>query len=93
MASYLFEKSSAFIKQKLLYSSMEQDEEDFLRNGKYVLVGTNAAAFYLTDILCMEAPIEVIAPEETRLKLIRGFSMLENKADKLPRKKHGNIPL
>ncbi len=36
---------------------------------------------------------EVIKPEKTRIKLIRAFSMLENKADKLPRKKHGNIPL
>jgi propionyl-CoA carboxylase beta subunit len=36
---------------------------------------------------------EVIKPEETRGKLIRAFRMLENKVDKLPRKKHGNIPL
>ncbi|MBI1183352.1 methylmalonyl-CoA carboxyltransferase [bacterium] len=36
---------------------------------------------------------EVIIPEETRQKLIRGFAMLENKVDTLPRKKHGNIPL
>lgn len=36
---------------------------------------------------------EVILPSETREKLIRGFKMLENKVDKLPRKKHGNIPL
>ncbi|MBK8678949.1 MAG: acyl-CoA carboxylase subunit beta [Sphingobacteriales bacterium] len=36
---------------------------------------------------------EVIDPTETRIKLIKGFSMLENKALKLPRKKHGNIPL
>ncbi|MCH8904130.1 MAG: acyl-CoA carboxylase subunit beta [Bacteroidetes bacterium] len=36
---------------------------------------------------------EVIKPEQTRIKLIKGFKMLENKADKLPRKKHGNIPL
>jgi len=36
---------------------------------------------------------EVILPENTRLKLIRGFNMLQNKVDKLPRKKHGNIPL
>ena len=36
---------------------------------------------------------EVIFPQETRLKLIRAFKMLENKAVKLPRKKHGNIPL
>lgn len=36
---------------------------------------------------------EVIMPQETRLKLIKSFKMLENKADKLPRKKHGNMPL
>ena len=36
---------------------------------------------------------EVIRPEETRKKLIRAFSLLENKVDKRPRKKHGNIPL
>jgi propionyl-CoA carboxylase beta chain len=36
---------------------------------------------------------EVIKPEDTRKKLITAFKMLENKADKLPRKKHGNIPL
>jgi propionyl-CoA carboxylase beta chain len=36
---------------------------------------------------------EVIAPSETRIKLIRAFEMLENKAVKLPKKKHGNLPL
>lgn len=36
---------------------------------------------------------EVIMPENTRKKLIRAFKMLENKVDKLPKKKHGNIPL
>lgn len=36
---------------------------------------------------------EVIMPHSTRSKLIHAFSMLENKVDKLPRKKHGNIPL
>lgn len=36
---------------------------------------------------------EVILPHNTRKKLIRSFEMLENKVDKLPRKKHGNIPL
>lgn len=36
---------------------------------------------------------EVIYPENTREKLIRAFGMLENKVAKLPRKKHGNIPL
>ncbi|MBT6746035.1 MAG: acyl-CoA carboxylase subunit beta [Flavobacteriales bacterium] len=36
---------------------------------------------------------EVIKPHQTREKLIRAFKMLENKAEKLPKKKHGNIPL
>jgi len=36
---------------------------------------------------------EVIFPDQTREKLIRAFDMLENKVAKLPRKKHGNIPL
>ena len=36
---------------------------------------------------------EVIDPVLTRRKLIRAFAMLENKVDRLPRKKHGNIPL
>jgi propionyl-CoA carboxylase beta chain len=36
---------------------------------------------------------EVIEPSETRNKLIKAFKMLENKAVKNPRKKHGNIPL
>ncbi|MBS1764765.1 MAG: acyl-CoA carboxylase subunit beta [Bacteroidetes bacterium] len=36
---------------------------------------------------------EVIEPSHTRLKLIKAFKMLENKAVKLPKKKHGNIPL
>ena len=36
---------------------------------------------------------EVIEPKDTRRKLIRAFSMLENKVKKIPKKKHGNIPL
>ena len=36
---------------------------------------------------------EVILPSETRRKLLRAFTMLENKVDNLPKKKHGNIPL
>lgn len=36
---------------------------------------------------------EVIIASKTREKLIRAFDMLKNKAAKLPRKKHGNIPL
>ena len=36
---------------------------------------------------------EVIYPDQTREKLISAFRMLENKVAKLPKKKHGNIPL
>ena len=36
---------------------------------------------------------EVIEPAFTRPKLIRALSLLENKRDANPRKKHGNIPL
>ena len=36
---------------------------------------------------------EVIMPDETRSKLIKGFKMLENKVVKMPKRKHGNIPL
>lgn len=36
---------------------------------------------------------EVIEPSQTRNKLIKAFSMLSNKVDHLPKKKHGNIPL
>lgn len=36
---------------------------------------------------------EVIKPEQTRDRLIAAFKMLRNKVDKLPKKKHGNIPL
>lgn len=36
---------------------------------------------------------EVIRPEQTRERLIRAFKMLEHKAEVLPKKKHGNIPL
>jgi propionyl-CoA carboxylase beta chain len=36
---------------------------------------------------------DVILPRNTRERLIKAFKMLENKALKLPRKKHGNIPL
>jgi propionyl-CoA carboxylase beta chain len=36
---------------------------------------------------------EVIEPNVTRAKLIKGFKMLENKVKNLPKKKHGNIPM
>ncbi len=36
---------------------------------------------------------EVIVPDVTREKLIKGFKMLENKVASMPKKKHTNIPL
>ncbi|MFN0095526.1 MAG: acyl-CoA carboxylase subunit beta [Dehalococcoidia bacterium] len=36
---------------------------------------------------------DVIDPRQTRQKVIRALDMLQNKADKNPPKKHGNIPL
>jgi propionyl-CoA carboxylase beta chain len=36
---------------------------------------------------------DVIAPRQTRRRVIRALRMLENKVDTTPRKKHGNIPL
>ncbi len=36
---------------------------------------------------------EVIEPKFTRLKLIKALEMAQNKRDKNPPKKHGNIPL
>ncbi len=36
---------------------------------------------------------EVILPKNTRRKLIKAFSMLENKEVIMPKRKHGNIPL
>ena len=36
---------------------------------------------------------EVILPEDTRSKLIKGLKMLENKVVNNPKRKHGNIPL
>ena len=36
---------------------------------------------------------DVIDPRQTRFKIIRALEMLQNKADRHPPKKHGNIPL
>lgn len=36
---------------------------------------------------------EVILPENTRRKLLKAFSILENKVVDTPKRKHGNIPL
>ena len=36
---------------------------------------------------------EVIYPEQTRVKLIKALDTLQNKRDRMPEKKHDNLPL
>jgi propionyl-CoA carboxylase beta chain len=36
---------------------------------------------------------DVIDPRDTRWKIIRALELLANKAERIPNKKHGNIPL
>lgn len=36
---------------------------------------------------------DVVLPSETRQKLIRAFELCHNKADRVPRKKHDNLPI
>ena len=36
---------------------------------------------------------EVILPRDTRARLVEAFDTLQNKRDRNPPKKHGNIPL
>ncbi len=36
---------------------------------------------------------EVIHPKDTRVKIIKALTMLRNKVDSNPKKKHGNVPL
>ena len=56
---------------------------------------TEYAEKFATPYLAAERGFidEVIEPRDTRKKLIKAFAMLQNKVAKLPRKKHGNIPL
>ncbi|PKD43003.1 acyl-CoA carboxylase subunit beta [Rhodohalobacter barkolensis] len=36
---------------------------------------------------------DVVLPSETRVKLIKAFELCHNKADRVPKKKHDNLPL
>lgn len=36
---------------------------------------------------------DVIAPSETRRKIVAGLRMLRSKREELPQRKHGNVPL
>ncbi len=79
-AEIIFKKEIAEAKEqdKMLQSKIDEYTQMFANPYK-------AAARGFID--------EVIQPEDTRIKLIRAFDMLQNKVAHLPRKKHGNIPL
>lgn len=82
-------KGAAEIIFKREIASAENPEEKWLeKEAEYAEMFANpyrAAERGIVD--------DVILPEETRRKVIEGFKMLENKAEVLPQKKHGNIPL
>ncbi len=82
-------KGAAEIIFKREIASAENPEEKWLeKEAEYAEMFANpyrAAERGIVD--------DVILPKETRAKVIAGFKMLENKADTLPQKKHGNIPL
>ena len=65
--------------QEAKWKDKEQEYADMFANPY------NAAARGYVD--------EVIEPAQTRIKLMKAFTMLENKVASLPKKKHGNIPL
>ena len=82
-------KGAAEIIFKREISTAEHPEEKWLEKEKLY------SAIFANPYRAAERGFidEVIEPSQTRLKLIKAFKMLENKAVKNPRKKHGNIPL
>jgi propionyl-CoA carboxylase beta chain len=64
----------------------EQREDELIAefNDKFANPYIAASYGYIDD---------VIEPKYTRMRLIEAFHFLENKVDKNPPKKHGNIPL
>jgi len=62
--------------------AVEQKTEEFIE--KFANPYIAAEKGYIDD---------VIEPKTTRPRLIRALSMLSNKRESLPPKKHGNIPL
>ena len=55
--------------------------------------GLNVLTVFRYDYIAVVDIDEVIMPKDTRIRLIEGFDSLENKRDRNPPKKHGNIPL
>ena len=72
-----------------------QESRDIFQHQKWLEKEQEYANLFANPYRAAERGIidAVILPEETREKLIRGFKMLEKKAEVLPQKKHGNIPL
>ncbi len=66
-----------------------------MRNQKHSNLLENYEKEFLTPYIAAEYGYidEIIDPNETRNKLISALLICENKVEKLPAKKHGNIPL
>jgi len=82
------EGAVAIIHRGQLTKARNQDEEKARLVKEYT--ETFATPYKAAELGFID---EVIFPEETRKKLIQSLEMLKNKRDKVPPKKHGNIPL
>jgi len=79
----IFRKELAEAKDPIRQRRIRQELIEDYRN-KFANPYVAAARGYVDDI---------IEPKQTRPELIKYLKMLENKRDRLPPKKHGNIPL
>jgi len=71
-------------------SSQGENKEKFLAE-KEIEYSTNFANPY---VAAKRGYVDdVIEPARTRLRITKALGMLQNKSDKNPPKKHGNIPL
>lgn len=69
----------------------EAQDKESVRNAKILELQNKFASPYVAAERGFVD--EVIEPAQTRPKLIRALSLLENKRDTNPPRKHGNIPL
>lgn len=69
----------------------EAQDKELVRNAKI----TELESKFANPYVAAERGFvdEVIEPAQTRPKLIRALSLLDNKRDTNPPRKHGNIPL
>ena len=79
-----------------LKSKLLPDLQDVAKNlniPKYRTLKKMDLIYQILDVQARGYVDEVIEPAQTRIKLMKAFTMLENKVASLPKKKHGNIPL